>query len=134
MRPVKLALTGTIGVGKSRALALFNRLGAHVLDCDDIVHALLKGADKTITAKIIKTFGARVARGGGVDRKTLGKQVFNDPTARRKLERILHPVVIATLLRKARAARGQVFVAEVPLLFETGLQNILTPRLQSTRQ
>jgi dephospho-CoA kinase len=116
-----LGLTGSIGMGKSTAAAMFRRLGVPVHDADAAVHRLF-ARDRATVAAIAAAFPGTVTD-GAVDRQALGAQVFGDPVARRRLEAILHPRVRAAtrrfLQRYARAGTPLV-VLDIPLLFETG--------------
>ncbi|MBE0533384.1 MAG: dephospho-CoA kinase [Rhodospirillales bacterium] len=118
---VILGLTGSIGMGKSVAAGMFRRLGAPVHDADAAVHRLL-GRRGGAVAAVAAAFPG-VLREGMIDRVALGRRVFDDPAALRRLEDVLHPAVrrdqAAFLKRQAR--RGcKLAVLDVPLLFETG--------------
>ncbi len=121
MGMVILGLTGSIGMGKSRAAEVFRRLGIAVHDADRVVHDLL-ATDQESHAAIAKAFPG-VRRAGGVDRQALARSVFDDAQALARLEAILHPLVRRRQFRflgqAARAGRRAV-VLDVPLLFETG--------------
>ena len=116
-----IGLTGSIGMGKSTAGAMLRRMGIPVHDADAAVHALI-GPGGGAVEEVAKAFRG-VVRKGVVDRKRLGDAVFKDPTARAKLEAILHPRVRraaqAFVKRQARLRRDLV-VLDIPLLFETG--------------
>jgi len=86
---------------------------------DEIVHHLLKNDRRTIS-RIIERFGEEVRGADGIDRKALGRKVFSDAEALRDLEEILHPLVQGETDRRMGASRAQMFVVEIPLLFETG--------------
>ncbi len=105
---IVLGLTGSLGMGKSTAAAMLRRLGVPVHDSDATVHRLMAPGG---TAD------------GGIDRAALGRRVFADAKALRRLERILHPLVRQSqqrFLDAARARRVPLVVLDVPLLFETG--------------
>ncbi len=116
-----IGLTGSIGMGKSTAVAMLRRMGIPVHDADAAVHALI-GPGGGAVEEIAEAFRG-VVRKGVVDRKRLGDAVFKDPRARVKLEAILHPRVRraarAFVKRHARLRRDLV-VLDIPLLFETG--------------
>jgi dephospho-CoA kinase len=118
---VILGLTGSIGMGKSTAAAVFRRLGVPVHDADAVVHALL--AQDGVAAPAIAAVFPGALRDGRIDRRRLGDRVFGDPAALAALEAILHPLVrrrtLSFLKRQARARRPLV-VLDIPLLFETG--------------
>jgi len=117
---VILGLTGSIGMGKSTAAAMLEALGVPVYDSDAAVHRLTAPGGRAV-ARVEAAFPGSV-RDGVVDRAALGKQVFNNPAALKRLEAILHPMVSEERNRflKACAARRVRMVAfDVPLLFET---------------
>lgn len=116
-----LALTGSIGMGKSTAAKLLRRLGVPVHDSDRAVHELL-GPGGAAVAPIAEAFPGTV-QDGRVDRRKLGDQVFGDQAALRRLEAIVHPLVrreTASFLARHRRARRRLVALDVPLLFETG--------------
>lgn len=120
-RPIRLALTGSIGMGKSTAAAQLRRLGVPVYDADAAVHALFAKGGAAVDP-VGRVFPG-VVIDGTVDRSKLGKIVFGDPAALKRLEGIVHPLVRASENRFSRrmAARGARLLAfDIPLLFETG--------------
>jgi dephospho-CoA kinase len=116
-----IGLTGSIGMGKSTAAAMFRRLGVPVHDADASVHRLLARGGRAV-----KPVGAAfpgVVRQGAVDRAALGRMVFGKPAALRRLEGILHPLVreeAARFVARARARGEDLVVLDIPLLLETG--------------
>src|SRR5438309_9124333 len=88
-----LGLTGSIGMGKSAAAAMLRRLGVAVHDADAAVHRLL-GRNGAAVAAVAAAFPGTAAA-GGIDRAALGRRVFADAAALRRLEGILHPMVRA---------------------------------------
>lgn len=116
-----LGVTGSIAMGKSTVVKMLRRAGVPVDDADRTVHRLL-AADADLIADIAAAFPGAV-RDGVVDRRALGDAVFVDPTARRRLEAMIHPRVAAArdrfLDRQARA-RSRLVALDIPLLFETG--------------
>jgi dephospho-CoA kinase len=123
-RPVAVAITGSIGAGKSEALASFARHGAATISSDEIVHRLLRG-DPDVRRELVERFGTDVIGDDGVDRAAIARIVFNDPAELDWLEELLHPRVVrehaawrAEMVR--RPDPPPVTVTEVPLLYETG--------------
>lgn len=120
-----IALTGGIATGKSTVCDLLREYlpGAVIFDCDTAVRRLLE-ADAGVASALCLAFGAEVLDGGGrVDREFLRGRVFADEAARLQLEAILHPRVREECLDSlAQAAKkgAELFVADVPLLFEKG--------------
>jgi dephospho-CoA kinase len=118
---VVLGLTGSIGMGKSTAAAMLRRLGVAVHDADAAVHRLL-GRNGAAVAAVAAAFPG-TAGPEGIDRAALGRRVFGDAAALRRLERILHPMVraeTARFLRRMAARRARLVVLDIPLLFESG--------------
>lgn len=122
-----IALTGSIGCGKSTVLELLRERGACVISADDLAREVVAPGSEGIK-EIVSRFGAEVLTSDGqLDRKKLGRLVFTDKTAREALENITHPRIRALAQQRFEEAeaRGEKFlVYEVPLLFETGLDKI----------
>lgn len=118
---VILGLTGSIGMGKTTVAAMFRRLGIPVHDADAAVHALTAAGGAAVDA-VARAFPGVVVE-GAVDRRALGRVVFGDVKALRRLEAILHPLVRARerrfLALQARR-RAPLVVLDIPLLYETG--------------
>ena len=117
-----IGLTGSIATGKSTAADMCRRLRLPVHDADVCVHRLL-GPKGAAVLTVAAEFGLRPDAAGAIDRAALGKKVFQDPPARRRLEAILHPLVSADrdrFLALNRRRRSRLVVLDVPLLFETG--------------
>ncbi|HEY9871027.1 MAG TPA: dephospho-CoA kinase [Candidatus Obscuribacterales bacterium] len=122
--PRLIGITGTIGSGKSTVGRLLTEAGVPVIDTDAIVHELLEG-DREVQTAVLERFGPAVLLPGAkpvIDRAKLGRLVFQDESARKDLERIVHPAVIQQFRKKARDLCGHAVVAVlVPLLFEAGI-------------
>lgn len=117
--PIKVGLTGSIGMGKSTVAAMFAAAGVPVFDADAAVH-VLQGPGGGLVAEIEAAFPGSSGL-GGVDRALLGPMVLGDPSALKRLESIVHPAVAeerAAFL--ALHADAPIVVFDVPLLFETG--------------
>ncbi len=118
-----LVLTGGIATGKStfrRMLAERRRFTQ--FDADACVHELLSN-NRTVIESIRAVFGPRaIGPGSDVDRAVLRDIVFSDASARRELEAIVHPRVRQAwlALRSECLDKGADFLADIPLLFETG--------------
>ncbi|MHA1568633.1 MAG: dephospho-CoA kinase [Alphaproteobacteria bacterium] len=120
-RTIILGLTGSIGMGKSTASAMLRRMGLPVHDADAAVHTLFAPGGAAV-APVEAAFPG-VVRDGAVDRTELGKRVFGDDAALKRLESIVHPLVrrMDANFRRAMARRRvPVAVLDVPLLFEGG--------------
>ncbi|MGH3149061.1 MAG: dephospho-CoA kinase, partial [Rubrobacter sp.] len=114
-----IAVTGPFASGKSTFVRLLGELGAETASSDEIVHHLLQN-DQQAIYRIVERFGKGAMGETGIDRKALGREVFGDPQALADLEGILHPLVRRETDRRIAASGADLFVAEIPLLFETG--------------
>lgn len=116
---IRIALTGSIGMGKSTVAKIFERAGVPVFDADSVVRQL-QGPGGDLVAKIGELFPGCV-RSGTLDRDCLAEIVLGDEAKLAILEQIVHPAV-----REAREdfvkehAQAPALVFEIPLLFETG--------------
>lgn len=120
-----LGLTGSIGMGKSTAAEMFRRLGIPVHDADASVHSLFQAGGLAV-APIFQRFPDAVVD-DAVDRERLGRIVFGDAAALRDLEAIVHPLVRRErdrFLDLQRRVRRSAAVLDIPLLFETGGEDI----------
>lgn len=119
-----VGLTGGIASGKTAVADHLARLGARVIDADEVVH-YLSHYDPTMLLAIRQLAGNEVfMKSGALDRTALGERAFSDAGLRRGLERIFHPPVLATIEANIVAARlaNQHLVCVVPLLYEGGYQ------------
>jgi dephospho-CoA kinase len=114
---VTVAVTGSFASGKSTFVSLLGELGAETASADEIVHGLLSEDEETI-ARVAERFGEEILKDRGIDRRALGRKVFGDGEALRDLEDILHPLVRRETDRRIETSGADLFVAEIPLLFE----------------
>jgi dephospho-CoA kinase len=115
-----VGLTGGIGSGKSEVAALFAELGVDSLDADDVAHAI-SARGQSGHASLIEAFGTECLQAdGAIDRNWLRERAFADPVFRDRLERALHPLIIATIQATIETWRGVYGILVVPLLLERG--------------
>ena len=118
---IVVGLTGSIGMGKTATAGMFRRLAIPVFDVDGAVHDLYAPGGDAV-APVGEAFpGAVVA--GAVDRGALSKAVLDDPSAVRRLEAIVHPLVRtmqARFIDEARDKGHDIVVLDIPLLLESG--------------
>lgn len=117
-----LGLTGSIAMGKSTASSLFHVVGVPVFDADAAVHCLLVPGGGAV-GPVLEVFPDCADSRGGIDRKRLGQEVFDNPPALKRLERIVHPLVRRRqrrFLAWQAARRAPLVVMDIPLLYETG--------------
>lgn len=118
---IVLGLTGSIGMGKSTTTAMFAGMGALIWNADDAVHALYAKGGAAV-APVGEAFPG-VVIDGAVDRSRLAGALGRDGDAFRRLEAIVHPLVVKGRLEALAAAEARgvrLAVLDIPLLFETG--------------
>jgi len=117
-----VGLTGGIGSGKSAVSARLAQHGAVVLDADKLARDVVAPGTAGLGA-VAEAFGPDILLpDGSLDRETLGKIVFADPAARRRLEAITHPLIREETARRfAAPPPDAVIVHDIPLLVEAGM-------------
>lgn len=124
-----VGLTGGIGCGKSAAAEIFARLGATIIDTDQIAHQLTALDQPALTA-IRKQFGADYfLADGNLDRARLRHLVFSDTAAKNQLEALLHPLIKDEVRRRLKTVQTPYAIIAVPLLLETGAYRDLVQRV-----
>jgi dephospho-CoA kinase len=118
-------LTGGIGSGKSTALGCLERLGCATLSTDSVVHELYASPD--VVEAVTARFGDEVAADGVIDRAALADAAFASPEGRAWLESLIWPLVGTRMYDwrtglEERDPRPRAAVVEVPLLFESGME------------
>lgn len=116
---MKIAITGTIGSGKSIACDYLRSKDFYVFDCDKYNSYLLDN-DKDVYNEIYSLFPECFDH-LRINRKKLASIVFNDSKKREDLENILHPRIKEKMIDESN--KHELFFAEVPLLFEKGLES-----------
>ncbi len=119
-----VGLTGGIASGKSTAAGILQANGAPVISADQLARAVVAPDEPGLRA-VVEAFGREfLLPNGTLDRAQLGSLIFVDVEARRKLEGLLHPMVLQRMVAVLRAWESDgvpVAVCEIPLLFEVGL-------------
>ena len=115
-----VGLTGGIGSGKSTVADAFVALGAELVDTDVIARELTLADGKAMPALIAEFGPDIVAKDGAMDRSAVRQRVFADPSARERLEGILHPLIRQMSTERCVAVTAPYVVLAVPLLVESG--------------
>ncbi len=121
-----VGLTGGIASGKSTVSKILRELGAEIIDSDVIAHELTRPGSGCYD-QILEVFGGGFLNPDGtLNRRRLGRRVFDRPDELRRLNSILHPAVIGIVKQviqdaSARASPPEVLVVDAPLLIEAGM-------------
>jgi dephospho-CoA kinase len=120
-QPYVVGLTGNIATGKSLVGRMLAERGAEHIDADRLAHQVMAhGTDAW--EQIVRAFGPAILRPDGeIDRARLGAIVFSDADALARLERIVHPPVIARTKERIRRSTAPVLVIEAIKLIESGI-------------
>lgn len=112
-----VALTGSIATGKSSVASIFRDYGLTVIDADRVAHDILDREYK----EIAKLFGDEYILDSSVDRKRLGELIFSNKNEKRRLERLLHPLIYKEIERLAMIEEQskKIYIIDIPLFFES---------------
>ncbi|MEK0316113.1 dephospho-CoA kinase [Cohnella sp. 56] len=125
---MNIGLTGGIATGKSTVARMLVARGAALVDADRIAREIVEPGQAPL-AQIAERFGkAVIQEDGTLNRKLLGSIVFADAGERQALEAITHPAIRARMKARIAALEAarpdRLVVADIPLLFESGLQHL----------
>ena len=109
---MKIAITGTIGSGKTAVSEYLRSRGYDVFDCDKVNAQLLE--ENRQGYKAVKKLFPECFAGKTLNKKRLAGEIFSDPEKKRKLEEAMHPLILKELNKR----KDDPLFAEVPLLFE----------------
>ncbi len=116
-----VGLTGGIGSGKSAVTERFKRLGIPIIDADVITRELVAPGSQALK-RIVERFGEKIVdQSGSLDRQQLRQIVFADSSARKDLERILHPEVGNEIVECLKEIQAPYSLVVVPLMVEAGM-------------
>jgi dephospho-CoA kinase len=121
-----VALTGGIGSGKSVVAELFAEWGAAVVDADQLARLVVMPGSPGLTRSVALLGSEVLLPDGALNRKAVAERIFSDPSTRRALEGILHPLIRAAWLEQLQAlqseGRAPLIVYTLPLFFESGVE------------
>jgi len=117
----RVGLTGGVASGKSTVAAMLAELGAVIIDADALAREVVTKGTPGLRA-VVDEFGeALLGPDGELDRPAMGRLVFHDDQARKRLEAIVHPLVFERIVElEEQAPAGAVVVHDIPLLAESG--------------
>lgn len=120
MTAFRLGLTGSIGMGKSTTAALFAAEGIPVWDADASVHTLYARGGRAVA--LVAGLCPAALVDGAIDRSALKSWIASDPTALKRLEGIVHPLVAEDRASFLAQSESDIVLLDIPLLFEKGTE------------
>lgn len=123
-----IGLTGGIASGKSTVSKILAQAGAPVIDADKISHEVVM-PKQLAWEKIVSHFGISIILASGqLDRAALGAKVFSNPSERKWLEELIHPLVqtaIEEAIQVCQTEKKEIVVLDIPLLYEVGWDTLV---------
>ena len=123
---MNIAVTGTIGAGKSRVTKTLSYItNGKVVDSDKLCHQLMQPGQSGYQAFVNKYGKQYLSEDGLVNRQSLRIALVDVPDIKKQIEGILHPLVKEIILREIgkSKSKGSFCFFEIPLLFEVGWQD-----------
>lgn len=127
-KTLAIGVTGGIGSGKSEVCHIFGFLGATVLNADEIAKSLME-TEPSVQKRLIRTFGSGVfGLDGKLNRHYLAEIVFNDNSAREKLNAIVHPKAIGAIKKEVTGIKKKrsvpMVLVEAALIYEAKAERL----------
>ncbi|SMF02637.1 dephospho-CoA kinase [Alteromonadaceae bacterium Bs31] len=118
-----VGLTGGIGSGKTTISDTFARLGVNIVDADLIAKEIVATGSPALSS-IRDHFGTEILdKSGNLNRAKLRKIIFDEPSQRKILENITHPLIRTEILRQLQQSNSDYTILSAPLLLENGLDS-----------
>ena len=119
---LSIAITGGIGSGKSEVCRWFSDNNIPITSADILGHELLNS--KSVQDILRTVFGDEIWVNNKIDRLVLGNIVFENKAKTAQLNEIMHPRIIIKLKKLLKIQKTSIAIYEIPLLFESGLENV----------
>jgi len=115
-----IGITGSLGSGKTTVAKMFKRLGAYVIDVDELYHSLIKPGKK-LYRKIVQQFGKGILKENkAIGTKKLAQVVFRKKSKLKTLNQLTHPEVIKKIKDIIASKKGKFIIVDAALLIESG--------------
>jgi dephospho-CoA kinase len=121
-RGLKIAITGSMGSGKSAVCAIIKQAGWPLISADEIV-ADLYDFDTYVKTRLKEFYGEEVIEDHRVNRKVLFSYMMTNEKEKKRVEALVHPLVEKKMLEYFAKQDSALLFAEIPLLYESAWQN-----------
>ncbi|HPI13023.1 MAG TPA: dephospho-CoA kinase [Spirochaetota bacterium] len=122
---MKIGVTGIFASGKGTVCAMFEELGARVIDTDIIARDVVEPGTEGLL-RLVEEFGPGIlAEDGALDRRGFARLVFKDSQSVKRLNAITHPLILRRVTEIFQSDPGAVFMVNTPLLFESGFDRLM---------
>ena len=122
---MKIGVTGIFASGKGTVCAMFEELGARVIDTDIIARDVVEPGTEGLL-RLVEEFGPGIlAEDGALDRRGFARLVFKDSQSVKRLNAITHPLILRRVTEILQSDPGAVFMVNTPLLFESGFDRLM---------
>ncbi len=125
MSKLIVGLTGGIGSGKTAVSDLFAELGIDIIDADLIAREVVEPGQPALSKIQLKFGNDILLENGSLNRTALREKVFQDESAKRWLNSLLHPLIRETMRLRCEQAKSDYCILAVPLLIENGLTTMV---------
>ncbi|SET75943.1 dephospho-CoA kinase [Natronincola peptidivorans] len=124
-----IGLTGGIATGKSTVSKLLKDKGAIIIDADIVARKIVEKGKPALN-EITENFGKEILlENGELDRRKLGRIVFNDPSSLKKLNEITHPKILQEIQKEINYYKQheshRVIIIDAALLIETNMKDMV---------
>lgn len=121
----KVAITGSIGSGKSAFCNILSEKGYTVINADELSKELLV-TNKDVKNKIIQVFGSESYTNNEINKKYIADKAFSTPANVQKINSIIHPVVVAEIKKiyNEKEGKEKIIFVEAALIYEADMENI----------
>ncbi len=122
---IVIGITGSFACGKSTVARMLKTAACELIDADKVAHAALRQGG-TVYKKIVNFFGEGILKKNKhIDRAKLAGIVFVNSPALKKLNQMVHPMVIKEIIQRIKNSKKKIVILDAPLIIESGLRSLV---------
>jgi len=129
---MKIGVTGIFASGKGTVCAMFEELGARIIDTDIIARDIVEPGTEGLALLVVEFGPEIIGNDGALDRRGFGNLVFKDPQRVKRLNEITHPLILKKAAEIFQNAPNSIFMVNTPLLFESGFDRFMDKNIVVT--